>query len=202
MNGRKKGEEDKNWCRKIKNSQLSFAERRNIGEKKICEGKWRVWRTKHSIVFSSSSYILVSLFSKPVLRQMFSHVQVKWWGQHIYSQNYLGISRVCYYSTSTVLQSPDAHPFSILTHLTFIEILICVKNSAWHLQLKYGSKHSANQPETSNCNAGWLMLNNRSLFGLCDVANMLVVILFLNCEVRGLMCLMCFFKDWIMFLQR
>ena len=31
------------------------------------------------------------------------------------------------------------------------------------------------------------------MIGLCDVANMLVVVLFLSCEVRGY--LMCFFKD-------
>lgn len=177
----------------MKNSQLSFAGRRNIGEE-ICEGKWRVWRTKHPTVFSSDSYILVSLFSKPVLGRMFWHVQVKWWGQHIYSQNYLGISKACYYSVSTVLQSPYAHSFTILIHLTFIEILICVKNNAWHLQLNHGPSHSVNQPETNNCNAWWLMLRIGVflLIGLCDVANILVVVLFLKCAVSG--CLMCFLR--------
>lgn len=117
------------------------------GGEEICEGQWRVWRTKLPI---SDSCVLVSLFSKPALGRMFWCAHVKWWGQHSYNRNYLGISRGCYYSMSTVIHSPYVHPFIELVHLTFTEILICVENSAWHLQLSHGPDCPVNQPETNN----------------------------------------------------
>lgn len=68
---------------------------------------------------------------------IFWHAQAKWWGQHVYNQDYFGIFSVYCYFLSTVVYNSCICPFTVFVHLTLIEILICAKNSAWHLQLNH-----------------------------------------------------------------
>lgn len=114
----------------------------------ISEGKGRFWRTEHLIFFYSYSYILVGLFSESILGHLFWPAPVKLWGQHMYDLDYFGISRVCSYSTFTILYSLYVYPFIIYVHLTLIEILIYAKNSAWRHQLNHDNYCPVNQSKT------------------------------------------------------
>lgn len=128
-------EEDRNCCRRIKNTQLWLTKRRNIG------GEWGEMSLKNKT--SPSVFFWLLYFCDPVFQ---TNIR-KLWDQQIYNQDYLKISRLYYYSRSTLFHNSYVHPFTIFVHLILIEILVCARKSAWHLQLNHVCYCSVNQPE-------------------------------------------------------